>query len=185
MSRRIIVGMTGGSGSVLGVRVLEALKQMQVETHLVVTRDGLAVLQHETGMGIQELTRLSTHVHAQDNLFAPIASGSFATDGMVVVPCSMKTLAGIAHGYADNLLTRSADVCLKERRPLVLVARETPLSLIHVENMRAVTLAGATVLPPVLSFYSGPKTVDDLVLHVVGKIMDALKMDNFPYPRWS
>jgi len=185
MAERFIVGITGGSGAILGVRLLQALKAAGKETHLVISHGGRAVLKHETGMDLDDVRSLADHWHGHDDLFAAVASGSFRTAGMAVAPCSMKTLAGIAHGYADSLLLRAADVCLKERRRLVLVTREMPLSLIHVENMRAVTLAGGIILPPVLTFYTGATTVDGLVEQVVGKVMDALGVDGFAYPRWK
>lgn len=185
MPERYIVGMTGGSGAILGVRLLQALKAAGKETHLVVSHDGRAVLKHETGMELDDVRRLADRWYGQDDLFAAVASGSFRTAGMVVAPCSMKTLAGVAHGYADTLLLRAADVCLKERRRVVLLTREMPLGLVHVENMRAVTLAGAIVLPPVLTFYTGGTTVEDLVEQVVGKAMDALGIEDYEYPRWK
>jgi len=183
-ARRVVVGVTGGSGAIVAVRLLEALRQLEVETHLVVSERGAEVLRHETGLEEGGLRALATRSYANGDLFAPIASGTFRTDAMVVVPCSMRTLAGVAHGLADSLLLRAADVCLKERRRLVLVARETPLSLVHLENMRQATLAGAVVLPPVLTFYTHPKTTDDMVATIVGKALDAMGIEGFDYRRW-
>lgn len=182
---RLIVGVSGASGAALAVRLLEALAETELEVHLVATAAGRAVLEHETGRSVDELAGLVAAVHAPDDLFAPIASGSFRVRGMVVVPCSMKTLAGVAAGLADNLLLRAADVCLKERRRLVLVAREAPLSLIHLENMRTVTLAGAVVLPPVLTMYTRPTTIEELVDQITGKVLDLLDVDCEVRRRWG
>ena len=168
------MGISGASGVALGIRVLELLAGVNREVLLVLTDPARSVIELESGRELEELFDLATHVYEIDDLSAPIASGSFAVDGMAVVPCSMKTLAGIASGYADNLLLRAADVCLKERRRLVLVPRETPLSLIHLENMRKVAMAGAVVLPPVITMYSKPETIEDLVDGLAGKVLDAL-----------
>lgn len=184
MSRRVIVGISGSSGSILGVRVLEELKKASVETHLVITKAGKDVLEDETDYTAKDVEKLATKVYKIDNLFASISSGSFRTEGMIIAPCSMKTLAGIASGYSDNLLLRAADVVLKERRKLVLLAREMPLSYIHVKNMKTVTKAGAVVIPPVMTFYSKPKTIEDMVRHVVGKALDQLGIDT-GYKRWD
>ena len=177
------MGVTGSSGGHLALRLLEVLSDSSWEVHLVVTDMGLKVLAHETGRA--SLDGLAAHVHASDDLFAPIASGSFQTRGMVVVPCSMKTLAGIASGYADNLLLRCADVCLKERRRLVLVTRESPLSLIHIENMQRVTRAGAIILPPVLTMYSRPTSIEEVVDQITGKVLDVLGIDGEVRRRWQ
>jgi polyprenyl P-hydroxybenzoate/phenylacrylic acid decarboxylase-like protein len=166
-------------------RLLRALRDAGVETHLVITASGRAVWEAETGRPWSDQQGEATHVHRIDDFLAPISSGTFPVDGMVVAPCSMKTLAGVAHGYADNLLLRAADVCLKERRRLVLVTRESPLSVIHLDNMRRVTEAGAVVLPPVLTFYTPDKSVEGMVDVVVGKVLDVLGVGGFCYPRWS
>jgi 4-hydroxy-3-polyprenylbenzoate decarboxylase len=184
MARKIIVGISGSSGAILGVRVLEALKKAGVETHLVMTDLGRKVLEDETRMKAKDAEKLASKVYKIDDFFVPIASGSFRTDGMIVAPCSMKTLAGIASGYTDNLLLRAADVMLKERRKLVLLAREMPLNYIHLKNMKTVTLAGAIVIPPMLTFYSRPKTIEDMVTHVVGKALDQFGID-LKYKRWA
>ena len=183
--RRLIVGISGASGAALGVRLLELLAPTAWEVHLVLTDAAAQVMALETGREVTALQGLAARVHRPDDLMSPLASGSFRADAMVVIPCSMKSLAGIAGGYADNLLLRAADVCLKERRPLVLVARETPLSLIHLDNMRAVTLAGATVLPPVLTLYTMPESVDQAVDQVVGKVLDVLGIHSEVYQRWG
>lgn len=182
---RIVVGVTGASGAALALRLLEALKRSPVEVHLVLSEMGRRVFAHETGRDPAVLESLAAHVHAPGDLFAPIASGSFRVRGMAVVPCSMKTLAGIASGYTENLLLRAADVCLKERRRLVLVAREAPLSLIHIENMRQVTLAGAVVLPPVVTLYTGPTGLEQVLDQIVGKVLDLLEIDVDVRARWG
>lgn len=186
MAKKIIVAISGSSGVVLGVRLLEVLHQSEgIETHLILTEQARQVIAHETVYTADDVEKLATHVYDNHNLFAAVASGSFRTKGMVVVPCSMKTLAGIANGYACNLLLRAADVCLKERRRLVLVTRETPLSLIHIENMRLVTMAGGIILPPVLTFYHKPQKVEQLIDHVVGKTLDVMNVKNDLFTRWK
>ncbi len=182
--KKIIVGISGSSGAILGVRILEALKKAGVETHLVMTDIGEKVLLDETDYTREDVEKLASKAYRYDDFFAPIASGSFRTDGMIVAPCSMKTLAGIASGYTDNLLLRAADVMLKERRKLLLLAREMPLNYIHIKNMKTVTKAGAVVVPPVMTFYSKPKNIEDMITHVVGKALDQLGID-VKYKRWS
>jgi len=169
---RLIVAISGASGAVYGIRTLEVLRKLDVETHLVLTDSAEETIRLETDFTRAKVEELATEIYGIDDIAARIASGSYKTDGMVVIPCSMKTLAGIATGYSDNLLLRAADVTLKERRRLVLVVRETPLSLIHLENMARVTRAGAVVLPAMPAFYHRPKTVDELVDQVVGKALD-------------
>jgi len=182
---RLVVAISGASGAVYGVRALEALKELGVETHLVLTEAALQTIRLETDWKESDIERLATEVHRIDDITSKIASGSFHTDGMLVVPCSMKTLAGIASGYSDNLLLRAADVTLKERRRLVLVVRESPLSLIHIENMATVTRAGAVVLPAMPAFYHRPKMVQELVDQVVGKAFDLLGVEHRLYRRWG
>ena len=185
MPKRIIVGISGSSGPILGIRLLEELKGLGYETHLIISETAEKILEHETDRTVEDVKSLASHVHGNKDFFAPISSGSFKTDGMVVVPCSMKTLAGIASGYSDNLLLRAADVCLKERRRLVLVTRETPLSGIHIENMLRVTRAGGTILPPVISLYNRPQSIEEMVDHILGKVLDALDIENDVYERWG
>lgn len=183
---RLVVGVSGASAAQLAVHLLSTLQQIgTVETHLVVSRAAHRTLEIETGLGASDVSRLVDVCHKRGDIAASIASGSFLTMGMVVVPCSMKTLAGIAHGYSDDLLTRAADVCLKERRRLVLVTRETPLSLVHVRNMLAVTEAGATVLPPVPAFYHRPSSIEDLLAHLTGKVLDQFGIDHDLFTRWN
>lgn len=185
MAGGIVVGITGASGAVYGVRTLEVLRDLGHETHLVVSPSGLDVVRHETGLGVRELKGLATHWHEPGDLHAPIASGSFRCSGMMVVPCSMKTLGTIASGVADNLLARAADVALKEFRPLVLVVRETPYSTIHLGNMLRVSRAGGRIVPASPGFYHSPSTVAELVDFVVGKALDAMGIDNRLYERWG
>jgi polyprenyl P-hydroxybenzoate/phenylacrylic acid decarboxylase-like protein len=182
---RLVVGITGSSAPHYGIALLRALRQLgSVETHLVLSRGARATVRLEAGLEPDAVGALADVVHEPDDLAAAISSGSFATIGMVVVPCSMKALAGIAHGYADDLVGRAADVTLKERRRLVLVPRETPLSLVHLRNMVAVTEAGAVVLPPVPAFYHRPETIDDLLAHTVGKVLDQFGVEHDLFRRW-
>ncbi|MFF4341959.1 non-oxidative hydroxyarylic acid decarboxylases subunit B [Kitasatospora sp. NPDC001540] len=183
---RLIVGMTGATGAVLGVRLLEHLAaNPEVETHLVLSRWARATVELETGRTVRELSALAEVVHGPDDQGAAISSGSFRTDGMVVVPCSMKTLAGIRAGWAEGLVGRAADVVLKERRPLVLVPRETPLSEIHLENMLALARMGVRIVPPMPAFYHRPSTVAELVDHLVARILDQLDLPTPDARRWA
>ena len=182
---RLIVAISGASGAVYGVRALQVLRELGVETHLVVTNAALETIRLETDFEISEIFALATETHRVDDIASKIASGSYRTDGMLVIPCSMKTLAGIASGYSDNLLLRAADVTIKERRRLVLVVRESPLSLIHLENMVAVTRAGAVVLPAMPSFYTRPRTIEALVDQVVAKALDLLGVEHTLSKRWE
>jgi polyprenyl P-hydroxybenzoate/phenylacrylic acid decarboxylase-like protein len=171
--RRLIVAITGASGAIYGVRLLQALRAMgNVESHLVMSASGVMTAQQELDLRRTDIEALADVVHNARDIGATIASGSFKSAGMVIAPCSMKTLAAIAHGLADNLVARAADVILKERRRLVLVARETPLNLAHLRNMTAVTEMGGIVFPPVPAFYSRPETLDDIVDHTVGRLLD-------------
>lgn len=185
MTKRIIVAISGASGSMLGIRLLEELKKLGLETHLIVSEPAIQIMKYETGKGISDLKKLVSKIHDNSDFFAPVASGSFKTDGMVIIPCSMKTLAGVASGFSDNLILRAADVCLKERRKLVLVTREMPLSAIHTDNMARVSRAGGIILPPVLSFYSKPKDINDMTNHVLGKVLDSLGIESDIYNRWK
>ncbi|WP_219416747.1 UbiX family flavin prenyltransferase [Pseudonocardia nigra] len=183
--QRLVVGITGASAPHLGIHLLRTLRRLgTVETHLVISHAAHRTIELETGMRPSEVAALADVVHRRGDIAASIASGSFLTLGMAVVPCSMKTLAAVAHGYGDDLLTRAADVCLKERRPLVLVARETPLSLVHLRNMVAVTEAGATVLPPMSAFYQRPSSVEDVLAHLSGKVLDQFGIEHDVSPRW-
>jgi 4-hydroxy-3-polyprenylbenzoate decarboxylase len=187
--RRIVVGLSGASGAVYGVRLLRALRELRelpgVETHLVVSRAGELNLRHELNMDAASLHVLAHTVHDVNQVGATIASGSFGVHGMVVAPCSMRTLAAIAHGLADNLLTRAADVMLKERRRLVLLTRESPLHLVHLRNMVTVTEMGAIVCPPMPAFYQRPATVEDIVDHSVARALDLLGLPHTLAPPWQ
>lgn len=183
---RLVVAISGASGAIYGIRLLEALHATQaVETHLVVSRGAQATIAHETDWQLERVESLADVVHDVGNLAAPIASGTFKTAGMVVVPCSIKTLSGIANSYNNNLVIRAADVCLKERRKLVLVVRETPLHLIHLRLATEAAQAGAVILPPVPGFYSDPTSIMDLVDHTVTKILDQFGIDADLIPRWE
>lgn len=184
--RRLVVGMSGSSAPQLGIALLEALHDRdEVETHLVISEGARRSLRLEAGADPDQVAKLADVVHDPRDLAATVSSGSFLTEGMVVMPCSMRSLAAIATGNSTDLLTRAADVTLKERRRLVLVTREAPLNLIHIRNMETVTLAGATVFPPVLGFYHQPRCVDDLVAQVVGKVLDQFAIPHQLFRRWG
>lgn len=186
MSRRVIVGVSGSSGPQLGLAVLRALRAAaDVETHLVVSRGARRTIDAELGMSWKEFAVEADVTYLPEDMAAAISSGSFRTMGMVVVPCSMRTLAAIATGNTTDLLTRAADVCLKERRRLVLVTRETPLNLVHIRNMETVTLAGGVIMPPVPAFYHRPSTIDDLLAHTAGKVLDQFDIDHRLFRRWA
>ena len=182
---RLVVGITGASGAIFGVRILEALKSLDIETHLVMSRWARVTLAHETTYSIEAVEKLASVVHHQDNQAAPISSGSFKTGGMIVAPCSMKTIASIRAGFSDTLLSRAADVTLKERRKLVLLARESPLSEIHLENMLALTRMGAVILPPVPAFYNRPKNLNEMVDYIVARTLDQFGIELPGISRWT
>lgn len=185
-NRKLIVAMTGASGSVYGIRILERLRAIGGwETHLVVSDAGVLNAYQEYGLDRKALHQLADVTHNVRDIGATIASGSFLTAGMVIAPCSMRTLGSVAHALADNLITRAADVVLKERRRLVLITREAPLNLAHIRNMEAVTLMGGVIFPPVPAFYSGGKTIDDLVNHTVGRVLDLFDVEHETIKRWS
>ncbi|MFB6471191.1 MAG: UbiX family flavin prenyltransferase [Vulcanisaeta sp. AZ3] len=185
--RRFIVSITGASGVIYGIRLLEVIRRYvsDAEIYLVMSSTAIDIMKHEAGVDENYVVRLADKIYDEHDLGAPIASGSFRHDGMVVIPCSMKTLASIAHGIADNLIVRAADVTLKERRRLILVVRETPLSLVHIRNMELVTLAGAIVMPAAPAFYHRPKNIDDLINFIVGRVLDLLGIENDLFKRWS
>jgi 4-hydroxy-3-polyprenylbenzoate decarboxylase len=182
---RLIVGITGASGAIFGIRTLEALRVLDIETHLILSKWARATLTHETDYTAEQVEKLASSVHRADNQAAPVSSGSFKTDGMIVAPCSMKTLAAIRAGYGDTLICRAADVVLKERRKLVLLARESPFSEIHLENMLALTRMGVVIFPPVPAFYNRPQTVEDLVNHIVGRLLDQFGLEMPGVNRWT
>lgn len=184
-ARRIILAITGASGAAYGVRLLELLRaQAGVETHLVVSPAGWMNVELETGLGRAAVEALADVVHGPREIGATIASGSFACAGMIVAPCSMKTLAAIAHGFADNLISRAADVVLKERRRLVLMVRETPLNLAHLRNMSAASEMGAVIFPPVPAFYHRPQTIAEMVDHTCGRALALLELEAADAPHW-
>lgn len=186
MTDRLIVGITGSSAPHLGVTLLRALQEVpSIETHLVISSGAHKTIPLELGSSVEEVASLADIVHDAGDLAASISSGSFITRGMAIVPCSGRTLAAVATGNTTDLVTRAADVCLKERRRLVLVVRETPLNLIHIRNMETVTLAGATVLPPVPAFYHQPKSIDDVLRQTAGKVLDQFGIEHWLYRRWS
>lgn len=196
-NKKIVVAICGASGSIYGIRLLKALLSIPIEVHLIISKTGYTVLEHEAGFtngsflsflkqkGVKFYNQDFLNIHNQDNFFAPPASGSFRHDGMIVVPCSMKTLGAVASGISDNLIHRAADVALKEKRSLILVIRETPLSVIHLNNMRKTAIAGATIMPASPSFYFHPKTVFDVVDSVVARILDHLKIDQNLFEQWG
>jgi 4-hydroxy-3-polyprenylbenzoate decarboxylase len=184
--RRIVVAITGATGAVYGVRLLERLRALPgIETHLVISDAASLTLHQEVGLQRREVEALAHVVHKNREIGASIASGSFQTDGMVIAPCSMKTLAAVAHGISDNLIARAADVILKERRRLVLMVRETPFNLAHLRNMTAVTEMGGIVFPPLPSFYNKPGSIDEMIDHTVARVIDLLGIENDLAPRWG
>lgn len=195
--KKIVLAITGASGIIYGIRTLKALMASGTEVHVCVSEAGRSVMMHECGWDGHDIegfllsvcTDLHPgsvlHIHSDSDFFAPSASGSFIHSGMVIVPCSMKTLASVANGMAGNLIHRSADVCLKERRSLIMVVRETPLNLIHIENMRMLSMAGAIIMPASPSFYSSPQSVDNLVDTVVSRVLDHIGIDNSVSTRWG
>jgi 4-hydroxy-3-polyprenylbenzoate decarboxylase len=182
---RLIVGMSGATGAIFGIRMLEALRSASVETHLVISKWAETTIKLETNYSVDEVKDLASVVHSSMNQAASISSGSFRVDGMIVSPCSMKTLASIRVGMSEGLLGRAADVILKERKKLVLLTRETPLSDIHLENMLALSKMGAVIVPPVPAFYNHPTSIDDIVNHIVARTLDQFDIDNSLTRRWK
>ena len=182
---KLIVAITGATGAIYGVRILQRLRDAGAETHLVISRWGARTLLHETPYSREQVEALATVSYAPADMGAAISSGSFRTDGMVIAPCSAKTLAAVAHGFGENLVHRAADVILKERRRLVLVVREAPLSDIHLENMLKLSRMGAVVLPPMPAFYNHPRTVDDVVDHTVSRVLDQFGVEVAGAERWT
>ncbi|VTU15241.1 Phenolic acid decarboxylase subunit B [Variovorax sp. SRS16] len=183
--RRIIVGISGASGAILGVRLLELLRELDVESHLIVSKSAQVTLAYETDLKLKDVTDLADHCYRSDDMAACISSGSYRTLGMVIAPCSMRTLAEIASANSSSLLTRAADVVLKERKRLVLLARETPLNLAHIRNMLAVTEMGAIVAPPVPAFYARPANLEQMIDHTLGRVLDLFDIDTGGVKRWS
>lgn len=186
MSRRLIVAITGATGAVYGVRLLQVLRELPgIESHLMVSEAGVLNLHQELDMKRKDVEALAHVVHNVRDVGASIASGSFQSDGMIVAPCSMKTLAAVAHGLSDNLITRAADVVLKERRRLVLMVRETPFNLAHLRNMTAVTEMGGIIFPPLPGFYQRPQSIAEMVDHTVGRVLDLFDLSHDMTPRWQ
>lgn len=184
--KRWAVGISGASGAPIAVALLKALKEIkEAEIHLVITKGGEMTLKQECGMEKEELRQWADRIWDNHDLGAPMASGSWKCGGMVVVPSSMKTVAGIANGFSENLLLRAADVMIKERRPLIMVAREAPLSTIHLKNMLELSRMGVTILPPMLSYYNHPESIEDATNHIVGKIMDHMGYEYENFVRWE
>jgi 4-hydroxy-3-polyprenylbenzoate decarboxylase len=184
--KRLIIAITGATGAVYGVRLLQHLRAMpQVETHLLISEAGVLSLHQELGMKQRSAQALADAFYAVRDVGAALASGSFQSEGMVVAPCSMKTLAAIAHGLSDNLITRAADVVLKERRRLVLMVREAPLNLAHLRNMTAVTEMGGIIFPPVPAFYQHPENIEQMIDHTLGRVLDLFALPNTLAPQWE
>ena len=183
---RLIVGISGASGAIYGIRILEMLQAFgQVETHLVLSRYGRLNIELETTYSINQVEELADVLHSDRNQAASISSGSFGVDGMIVAPCSMKSLSAIVHSYADSLLVRAADVCLKERKPLVLMPRETPLHTGHCKLLYEASQLGAIIAPPLPAFYTQPQSLDDIVNHSVGRVLDLFGLDTGTLKRWQ
>ncbi|KAF4854445.1 Flavin prenyltransferase PAD1 [Colletotrichum siamense] len=183
--KRMIVALTGATGSILGIKTLIALRRLNIETHLIISKWADSTLKYETSYTATNVRALADHVYNNHDMAAPIASGSYRVDGMIVVPCSMKTLAAINSGLCDTLITRAADVIIKERRKLVLAARECPLSGIHLQNMLSLTQNGVIIFPPVPAFYHRPATIDEIVDHSVGRMLDLFDFDTQDFDRWD
>ena len=184
--QRLIVAITGATGAIYGVRLLQTLQALShIETHLIVSEAGWLTIAHELDMSKDAIRALAHTTHAVNNIGASIASGSFLCDGMIVAPCSMKTLSAIAHGFSDNLISRAADVMLKERRRLTLMVRETTLSAIHLNNMLAVSNAGGTIFPPVPAFYHQPRSIDDIIEQTVARVLDQHGIHSDSLKRWQ
>lgn len=184
-TRRLIVGMTGATGAIFGIRLLEALHGTEVETHLIISKWAQRTIEHETDCTAREVRALASVVYEPGNMGAAVSSGSFVTEGMVVIPCSMRSVAAIAHGHGEHLVHRAADVVLKERRRLVLVAREMPLSDIHLENLLRLSRMGVSIVPPMPAFYNHPRTIDDIVDHIVARVLDQFSIPVDFARRWT
>lgn len=185
---KIIVAITGASGAIIGAKILEALREKKIETHTILSEGAKEVLKHEAENADEEIARIkkaSSFFYGEKEFSSPIASGSFKTDGMIIAPCSMKTLAAIAHGYSDNLITRAADVCIKQKRNLALVPRETPFSPIHLENMLKLSNLGVWIIPAVYGLYFKPKSIDDIESYLAGKALEAFGIEHKLYRGWK
>ena len=186
MTKKIIIAITGASGAILGIRLLEVLQKVKnVETHFIISRAGQITLAHETDYKLADVQKLADHTHKFEDIGACCASGSFKADGMIIAPCSVKTMSEVATGVTSSLVSRAADVMLKEKRKLVMMVRETPLHQLHLENMARLSSAGAYIMPPVISLYSKPKTIDDMVDHIIGRALDVFDIDAGIVKRWK
>ncbi|MCX9012195.1 MAG: UbiX family flavin prenyltransferase [Candidatus Methanoperedens sp.] len=186
MNNEIVIGISGASGVQYGIRLLEALRNMGgFNTHLIISEPAKQLIQIETELSVRDVESLGDNIYRDDDFTSPVASGSHKSRGMIVAPCSMKTLASIASGMSDTLISRAADVCLKEKRPLILMVRETPLNLIHIENMRRAAEAGAVILPACPAFYPMPESVDDMIDFMAGRALDLLGIEHDLYKRWK
>ncbi|KAF4813662.1 Flavin prenyltransferase PAD1 [Colletotrichum siamense] len=183
--KKIIIAITGATGAQIGIHILQTLRRLNVETHLIISKWAAETIKYETDYTPSAVKALADHAYSAHDLAAPIASGSYRVDGMIVAPCSVKTLAAINAGICDDLITRAADVCLKERKRLVLSVRETPFSEIHLRNMLEVTRAGAIVAPPVVGFYTKPSGIDDILNQMVGRLLDLFDLDSRAFERWD
>ena len=182
----LIVGITGATGAIYGIRLMEILHDIKnIEAHLIVTEAGAESIKHETGWELNQIYSLANHHYNIDDIGARLASGSFKRDGMIIAPCTIKTMSAIANSYTTNLLIRAADVTLKERKKLVLMVRETPLHLGHIRNMEKITEMGGIILPPVPAFYHKPQTIEDIIDHTVGKVLDIFDIEHSLYRRWQ
>ena len=182
---RLIIGITGSTGVIYGIKMLEVLKKLDVETHLILSEWGEKCIPMETEYSVDHVKSLATSVSDEKNMASSISSGTHKVDGMIVAPCSMKTLSAIANGYDDTLVARAAGVTIKESRKLILMVRETPFSAIHLENMLKLSQIGVVILPPVTEFYTKPKSIDDIVNHGIGKCLDQFDLEHNLYPRWG
>lgn len=184
--KKIVVGLSGASGIPLAIKLLEWLKNNDCETHVVASKGALMTLKYESQYEVEYLKNLSTYFYDNEDIGARIASGTFKNDGMIIIPCSMKTIAGIAHGYSDSLLQRASDVMIKEKRKLVLVVRETPFSSIHLDNLSYLSkISNISILPPMLTYYNHPQTIEDMENHIIGKILDVFGLEMEGYKRWN
>jgi 4-hydroxy-3-polyprenylbenzoate decarboxylase len=183
--KHIIIGISGATGTIYGIELLKELRELGVKTHLVISKNGQIAIAHETEYSVPEVQHLADHFYSNNDLSAHISSGSFKTDGMIVAPCSMRSLAEIATANTSTLLTRAADVVLKERRKLVLLPRETPLTLAHIRNMLSVTEMGGIIAPPLPAFYAKPVSIEDMVAHTVGRVLDLFGLESSKIKRWQ
>lgn len=184
--KKIIIGITGASGAILGIRLLEVLRaEKDVETHLIISRAGQITIAAETDHKISDVQKLADHVHKFEDIGAICASGSFKADGMIIAPCSIKTMSEIATGVTNSLMSRAADVMLKEKRKLILMVRETPLHALHLRNMADLSNAGAFIMPPVVTLYQRPKTIDDMINHIIGRALDHFDIEAGLVKRWA